>query len=155
MSYVWSKGTAALNNYDQFYGNFRNPIIRPNEEGLTSTDVPHRLLLRGLIGLPWQLDFSPVLELRSGFPWSAVNEFQDFIEPRNTSGRLPSVRTLDFSLTRPWRFKKYRFRAGLRVYNVFGASAERDIQNNITSPFFGQAFNPVERSIGITFGSAK
>ncbi len=153
LSYVWSKGTEALNNYDQFYGNFRNPIIRPDEEGPTPTDVPHRLLLRGLIGLPWQLDLAPVLELRSGFPWSAVDEFQDFIEPRNRSGRLPSVQTLDFSLTRPWRFKKYRFRAGLRVYNVFGASAERDIQNNITSPFFGQAFNPVERSIGITFSS--
>ena len=155
LSYVWSKGTAALNNYDQFYGNFRNPIIRPNEEGLTATDVPHRLLLRGTIGLPWQWDLSPVLELRSGFPWSAVDEFQDFIEPRNSTGRLPAVHTLDFSLTRPWQFKKWRFRAGLRVYNLFGATAERDIQNNITSPFFGQAFNPVERSIGITFGSAK
>ena len=30
----------------------------------------------------------------------------------------------------PWRFKKYRFRAGLKLYNVFGASAERDVQNN-------------------------
>lgn len=155
LSYVWSKGTAALNNYDQFYGNFRNPIIRANEEGRTSTDVPHRLLLRGVIVLPWQLDLAPVLELRSGFPWSAVNEFQDFIEPRNRSGRLPAVRTLDFSLTRPWQFKKYRFRAGLRIYNLFGATAERDIQNNIASPFFGQAFNPVERSIGITFSSGR
>ena len=96
-----------------------------------------------------------MLELRSGFPWSAVDEFQDFIEPRNSTGRLPAVHTLDFSLTRPWQFKKWRFRAGLRVYNLFGATAERDIQNNITSPFFGQAFNPVERSIGIVIGSAK
>jgi len=155
LSYVWSRGTADLNNYDQFFGNFRNPIIRPNEHNLTSTDVRHRLLLRGLIGLPWQVDLSPVLELRSGFPWSAVDEFQDFIEPRNRSGRLPAVKTLDFSLVRPWRFKKYRFRAGIRVYNLFGATAERDIQNNITSPFFGQAFNPVERSIGVVFGSGR
>jgi len=155
LSYVWSKGTADLNNYDQFFGNFRNPIIRANENNLTSTDVPHRLLLRGMIGLPWQLDLSPVLELRSGFPWSAVDEFQDFVGPRNRAGRLPAVQTLDFSLVRPWRFKKYRFRAGIRVYNVFGDTAERDVQNNVTSPFFGQAFNPVERSIGITFSSAK
>jgi hypothetical protein len=155
MSYVWSKGTADLNNYDQFFGNFRNPIIRANEHGLVPTDVRHRLLLRGLIGLPWQVDFSPVAELRSGFPWSAVDEFQDFVGPRNRSGRLPAVRTLDFSLVRPWRFRKYRFRAGIRVYNLFGATAERDIQTNTTSPNFGTAFNPVERSIGIVFGSAK
>jgi hypothetical protein len=155
LSYVWAKGTADLNPYDQFYGNFRNPIVRPNQYGLTSTDVRHRLLLRGTIGLPHQWDFAPVVELRSGFPWSAVNEYQDFVGERNLAGRLPAVRTLDFALTRNWHFKKYRFRAGVRVYNVFGAAAERDVQNNITSPFFGTAFNPVERSIGIVLGSAR
>lgn len=151
LSYVLSKGTADLNNYDQFYGNLRNPIIRRNERNLIPTDVRHRLLLRGTIGLPGQWDFSPVLELRSGFPWSAVDEFLDFVGPRSRAGRLPAVRTLDFSLARPWRFMKYRFRAGLKVYNVFGAAAERDIQNNVTSPLYGTAFNPVERSIGFLF----
>jgi len=155
VSYVWAKGTADLNNYDQFYGNLRNPIIRANENSLIPTDVRHRLLVRGTIGLPGRWDFAPILELRSGFPWSAVNEFQDFVGPRNLSGRLPAVRTLDFSLARPWHVSKYRFRAGLKLYNVFGASAYRDVQNNITSPDYGSFFNPVERSIGFVFGSAK
>ena len=97
LSYVWAKGTADLNNYDQFYGNFRNPIVRANEHSLVPTDVRHRLLLRGLVGLPGQWDLSPVLELRSGFPWSAVDEFQDFVGARNRAGRLPAVRTLDLS----------------------------------------------------------
>ncbi len=155
MSYVWARGTADLNNYDDFYGNFRNPIIRDNERNLISTDVRHRLLLRGTIGLPGTWDFAPVLELRSGFPWSAVNEFLDFVGPRSRSGRLPAVRTLDFSIARPWRFKKYRFRAGIRVFNLFGASAYRDIQTNITSPFYGTPYNPVERSVGFVFGSGR
>jgi hypothetical protein len=153
LSYVWARGTADLNNYDQFYGNFRNPIVRPNENNLTPNDVRHRLLLRGTFGLPWDLSFSPVLELRSGFPWSTVDEFQDFVGPRNRGGRLPAVRTLDFTLVRPWHVLKYNFRAGLKVYNVFGSGAERDIQSNITSPFYGTAFNPIERSIGFVFGS--
>jgi hypothetical protein len=155
VSYVWAKGTADLNNYDQFYGNLRNPIIRGNENGLIPTDVRHRLILRGSFGLPGQWDFAPVLELRSGFPWSAVDEFQDFVGPRNTAGRLPAVRNLDFTIARPWRFKKYRFRAGLKMYNIFGASAERDVQNNLTAPDFGSFYNPIERSIGFVFGSAK
>lgn len=154
-SYVWARGTADLNHYDDFYGNFRHPIIRANEHNLIATDVRHRLLLRGTIGLPGQWDIAPVLEWRSGFPWSAVNEFQDFVGPRSRSGRLPAVRTLDFSLARPWRFRKYRFRAGLKVFNLFGASAYRDIQSNTTSPFYGTAYNPVERSIGIVFGSGR
>ena len=154
MSYVRSHGSADLNNYDQFYGNLRNPILRANEHSLIPTDVPHRLLVRGTIGLPGQWDLAPVIEIRSGFPWSAVNEFQDFVGARNRAGRLPRVRTFDFSLSRPWHVWKYRFRGGIRVYNVLGASAERDVQSNITSPDFGQFFNPLERSIGFVLGSA-
>ena len=155
VSYVRSHGTADLNNYDQFYGNLRNPIVRPNEHNLIPTDVPHRVIARGTIGLPGKWDLAPVIEVRSGFPWSAVNEFQDFIGPRNRSGRLPNVRTVDFSVSRPWHVWKYRFRGGIKVYNLFGASAERDVQSNITSPTFGQFSNPLERSIGFVLGSAK
>ena len=139
---MWAKGTADLNNYDQFAGNLRNPIVRPNENNLIPTDVRHRLLLRGTLGLPGQWDFAPVLELRSGFPWSAVDEFQDFVGPRNRAGRLPAVHTLDFTLARPWRFKKYRFRGGLKLYNALGASAERDVQSNVTSPDYGRFSTP-------------
>jgi len=155
ISYVWARGTADLNNYDQFFGNLRNPIVRANEHGPISTDVRHRVIVRGSLGLPGQWVFAPILELRSGFPWSAVDEFQDYVGPRNRTGRLPAVRTLDFTLARPWRFKKYRFRAGLKVYNVFGASAYRDVQHNVTSPNYGSFYNPLERSFGFVFESAK
>jgi hypothetical protein len=154
MSYVRSHGTADLNNYDQFYGNFRNPIVRANEHNLIPTDVPHRLIVRGTIGFPGNWDLAPVIEMRSGFPWSAVNELQEFVGPRNRSGRLPRVHTLDFSLSRPWHVWKYRFRGGIKVYNAFGSSAQRDVQSNTASPSFGQFFNPLERSIGFVFGSA-
>ena len=154
-SYVWARGTADLNNYDQFYGNLRNPTLRANENNLIPTDVRHRVIVHGNLGLPGRWEFAPMLELRSGFPWSAVNEFQDFVGPRNRTGRLPSVHTLDFTLARPWRLKKYRFRAGLKLYNVFGASAHRDVQDNITSSDYGTFYNPIERSIGFLIGSAR
>ena len=51
-----------------------------------------------------------------------MNEYQDFVGERNRSGRLPTVTTLDMSLARPWKVKKYRFRAGIRVYNLLGKS---------------------------------
>jgi hypothetical protein len=116
--------------------------------------VPHRLLVRGNIGLPHQWDFAPVVEIRSGFPWSAVNEYQDFVGPRNRAGRLPIVRTVDFSVSRQMQLWKYRFRGGIRIYNLLGASAARDVQNNSASPRFGQFFNPIERSIGFVLASA-
>jgi TonB dependent receptor-like, beta-barrel/Carboxypeptidase regulatory-like domain len=155
VSYVRSRGTANLNNYDQFYGNVRNPILRDDENGPTPTDVPNRMIVRGTIGVFGKWDFAPVVELRSGFPWSSVNEYQDFVGPRNQAGRLSRVATLDFSLSRPWHFKKYRFRGGLRVHNIFGSASERDVQNNLTSPDYGRFFNPLERSVGFMFGSSR
>jgi hypothetical protein len=155
VSYVRSHGTRDLNDYDQFYGNFRNPIIRANANSLNPTDVPNRLIVRGTIGLPGRLVLSPLYEWRTGFPWSAVNEFQDFVGERNRAGRLPRVTTLDFTLVRPWRFRKYQFTAGIKVYNVFNAGTERDVQNNITSPDYGTFYNPIQRSIGFVFGTSR
>ena len=155
VSYVRSHSTRDLNDFDQFFGNFRNPIIRPNENSLSPTDVPNRLIVRGSIGLAGQWVLSPLYEWRTGFPWSAVNEFQDFVGPRNHSGRLPTVSTLDFTLVRPWRFRKYRFSAGLKIYNLFDTGDERDVQSNITSPDYGKFYNPIQRSIGFVFGTTR
>lgn len=155
VSYVRSHSTRDLNDYDQFFGNFRNPIIRANEHNLSPTDVPNRVIVRGAIGLPGKWVFWPLYEWRTGFPYSAVNEFQDFVGERNRAGRLPSVNTLDFSLSRPWRFKKYRFTAGLKIHNAFASGSDRDVQSNIASPDFGTFYNPIQRSIGFVFSSSK
>ncbi len=155
VSYVRSHSTRDLNDYDQFYGNFRNPIIRSNENSLSPTDVPNRLIVRGVFGLPGKWVLSPLYEWRTGFPWSAVDEFQDFVGVRNQAGRLPTVSTLDFSLARPWRFRKYHFTAGIKIYNAFNTGDERDVQSNITSPDYGKFYNPIERSIGFVIGSTR
>ena len=80
------------------------------------------------------------------------------VEPDPSRGELRLMstgRTFDFSISRPWHVWKYQFRGGIKVYNIFGASAERDVQTNVTSPSFGQFFNPLERSIGFVLLSAK
>ena len=153
VSYVRSRSTRDLNSYDDFFGNFRNPIIRANENSLSPTDVPHRVIVRGSMGLPGTWTFAPLYEFRTGFPWSAVNEFQDFVGPRNESGRLPRVSTFDFTLTRPFQFKKHRFSAGLRVFNAFGTGDERDVQANVTAPDYGAFYNPIHRSIGLVMSA--
>ena len=89
VSYVWARGTADLNNYDQFYGNFRNPLVRANENSYLPTDVRHRVIVRGNFGIPGQWDFAPVLELAVGFPYSAVDEYQDFVGTRNQRRAAP------------------------------------------------------------------
>jgi hypothetical protein len=155
VSYVRSHSTRDLNDFDSYFGNFRTPLIRKNENSLSPTDVPNRWIVRGSIGLPGRWTFVPVYEWRTGFPWSAVNEFQDYVGERNRAGRLPSVNTLDFTLARPWHFRKYRFLGGIKIYNAFNTSNGRDVQNNIASPDYGKFYNPIERSIGFVVSSVK
>ena len=155
VSYVRSHSTRDLNDYDQFYGNFRNPIIRANENSLSPTDVPNRLIVRGTWGVGGGWVFAPLYEWRTGFPFSSVNEYQDFVGERNRAGRLPTVSTLDFTLARPWHFRKYHFTGGLKIYNVFDTGDERDVQNNLASPDYGKFYNPIQRSIGFVFSSGK
>ena len=62
---------------------------------------------------------TPVIDWRSGFPFSLVNEDQNFIGPRNTEGRFPRLWTLDVLVTKgvtiPFRGKKYKGRGSVRL----------------------------------------
>ena len=137
MSYVRSHSTRDLNDYDQFYGNFRNPIIRRERE-LAEPDRRARIgmIVRGTIGLPGKWVFAPLYEWRTGFPWSAVNEFQDFVGPRNESGRLPSVSARSTSRSRGrWQVPEVPVhRRASRSTTRSTRGNERDVQTNITSP---------------------
>jgi hypothetical protein len=62
---------------------------------------------------------------------------------------------VDLQVTRAWRFKGYRFRAGPKAYNVFGSPAGRDVQNNVTASDYGTTYNPIERSIGFVFSASR
>jgi len=149
-SYVRSRSEADLNAFDLFFGNFRNPIIRDNEFSLTPVDVPNRLVWRGAMLVPYGLLLAPVLEIRNGFPYSRVDENLDFVGSRNRGGRFPRLTTLDLSVTRQVKFRKWKPRVGFRVYNLFNSFAPRDVQNNVDSPVLGSFYNPIPRSWGGT-----
>ncbi len=105
VSYVRSRGTRDLNDYDQFFGNFRNPIIRANENSLSPTDVPNRLIVRGTIGLPGQW-VTRLVRMALGIPLVGRGRVSGFRRLAKPGGAAPSVSTLDFTLARPWRFRK-------------------------------------------------
>lgn len=149
-TYVHSRSRADLNAYDGFFGNFRNPIIRPNEFSRTENDTAHRFLFRGAFAVGgWAV--SPVLEVRQGFPFSLVDENRDFVGPRNQGGRFPVVRVLDLDVQRRVKIGGLTTRIGLRVFNLFDAYTPRDVQNNVDATSFGRFSNPIERTFGLTF----
>ena len=149
-SYVHSKSQGDLNVFDEFYGNYRNPIIRPNQFSLAATDTGHRFLFRGLfVAQSWNI--SPVVEFRQGFPYSQRDEDLQYVGARNRAGRFPNVWVLDLDIQRPFQIGPLNTRIGVRMFHLFERDFPRDVQQNIGSLSFGQFSNFVEHSIGLTF----
>jgi len=154
-SYVRSHASGDLNTFDQFFGNFPTPIIRPNERGRNPYDVPDRMLIWGTIGLPWKLELLPVVDVRSGFPFSALDDDLNFVGRRNRAGRYPLLFALDAELSRWFVFdlmgRQWNIRVGARVYNVTNHFNPRDVQDVTTHPQFGQFFNTAYRQFRLRF----
>ncbi|HEV7797511.1 MAG TPA: carboxypeptidase regulatory-like domain-containing protein [Pyrinomonadaceae bacterium] len=149
-SYVWSSARGDLNTADNYLGDLPAFVIRPNEYGPLPFDVPHRFLMYGELKLPGDITFSPSLEVRSGFPFSVVNEQLDFVGSRNRAGRFPTFMSLDAQVTKGFRipmFQKHKMRAGVAVFNITNHFNPRDVQNNLGSPGFSQFYNTLGPSV--------
>lgn len=149
ISYVWSRARGDLNTADNFLGDFPALVIRPNQYGPLPFDAPHRLLAYGEIKAPYEITISPSLEIRSGFPFSLVNDRLDFIGARNQAGRFPAYISLDAQILKGFKvpFLDKRARAGVAIFNVTNHFNPRDIQSNTGSPQVGEFFNSLGTSV--------
>jgi hypothetical protein len=142
-SYVHSSAVGDLNDFNSFFGNIAQAVIRPNERSLLSFNAPNRFLFWADVQAPFKLTVSPVLDIHSGFPYSVVNEQLDFVGARNQAGRFPRFAALDLEVLRQVKlpFTKRKGRVGVRAFNLFNSFNPVDIQNNLASSRFGTFFN--------------
>ncbi len=148
-SYVRSRAFGELNDYNQFFGNNPYPLIRPNQYGPLPSDAPNRVLFWGIIGLPYKLQFIPILDVHSGFPYSRLDENWNYIGARDEAGRFPTFASLDLKLQYPFDFKfhnhRIQFLGGLKVIDVTNHYNPRDVQQYLASPNYGVFYNSVGR----------
>lgn len=144
-SYVRSHSKGDSNDFNTYLGNMQSPLIHENAYANLPFDTPNRFLFWGVIEAPWKVYVSPVLEVRNGFAYSAVDETQDFVGPRNEL-RYPTFVQLDLRITRTFRvLDKYDVLIGVKVLNALNHFNPRDVQNNIDSNAFGTFYNGVGR----------
>ena len=169
VAYVRSRATGDLNAFNSYFGNARNAVIRANERSLQPFDAPNRLLFWGDIGLPKQITLSPVMDWHTGFPFSLIDENQNFVGARNRGGRYPSFFSLDLQVTKgltpkvpnwgliPAKFRGRRFpgRFGVKLFNLTNHWNPRDFQNNIDSSDFGTFYNSTQRGLRLKFEFVK
>jgi hypothetical protein len=55
-SYTRSKAEGDLNDFNPYFGNFQNPVIRPDKRSLLPWDAPDRFLLWGDFGLKFVVE---------------------------------------------------------------------------------------------------
>ncbi|MGD0456299.1 MAG: carboxypeptidase regulatory-like domain-containing protein [Terriglobia bacterium] len=143
ISYVYSLARGDLNTLSAVFVPFEQPVIRPNVFGALPSNVPNRLVTWGRFKVPWEITASPVLDLHTGFPYSAVDVLQNYVGTPN-SLRFPSYFSLDLQLSKDFRMrwipwaKNHKFRGALRIFNITNHGNFRDVHNNVTSAYFGQ-----------------
>ena len=149
VSYVRSRAWGELNDYNQFFGNIPNPLIRPNQYGPLASDAPNRVLFWAILGLPYKLQLVPILDAHTGFPYSNVGENWNYVGQRNEAGRFPTFASLDLKIQYPFDFKfhghRIQFLGGLKVIDVTNHYNPRDVQQYLGSPNYGVFYNSVGR----------
>ena len=153
VSYVRSSTEGSLNDLNTVAGNRGRAQVLPDAFAPLNADVPHRLLTWGMFSLPCHLTLSPFLEVRSGFPFTRIDEEWNVVGTRNDS-RFPLFVSLDlageFSFTVP---PGIPMRLGLKLFNATGRKNGRAIQRDVERPDFGQVYDPVGRQVRGTLES--
>ena len=148
-SYVRSKATGNLNDFNQFFGNDPQAVIQANARGPLSFDAPNRFLSWGEFIGPWKITLMPVLDIHTGFPYSVMNQSRDFVGPRNDQ-RFRGFNSFDLQVLKelsvPFRGKEHKVKVGLGMFNLFNHFNPRDVQNDLDSYRFGDFFNGPPRT---------
>jgi hypothetical protein len=124
-------------------------VIEPDARGRLPFDAPNRVLFWGQFSAPLKFTVMPVFDLHTGFPYSLVDQYREFIGPRNAQ-RFRRFNSLDMQVTRPvslpFPHKDIKARIGFSVFNLFNHFNPRDVQNDIDSERFDALFNGVGRT---------
>jgi hypothetical protein len=149
LSYVRSRASADLNEFDFFLGSFPVPIVPHNIFGRSPTDVPNRVLASGHITLPRKMWINPLIEFRSGFSYRARDVFQNFLTAEH---RYPSYVSVDANIGRRFQAtKKYGLIVAIAGSNLTNHFNAQTVHANTADPAFGSFFATNGRHLRLDF----
>ena len=166
--YEWSAGYTYSRSRSNAVVDYslENPVYAPQAPGPVDWDAPHRLLSWGWAPVPkWllpkrfeflirQSSVAYLLETRSGFPFSVVNE-EGFLAGRPNGRRFPCYFNVNMHIEKKFRLFGYLWAWRFGYNNLTNHGNPNVVNNNVDSPFFltyerGQqrAFNVRLRFLG-------
>jgi hypothetical protein len=150
-SYIRSKGRGDLNDFANFVGTFPVPIVRPNQYGNLPADLPNRFLAWGVVDLPAKFGIAPVVEYRSGFPYSAIDAQRQYVGTPNVM-RYPRFLSADLRVSKDIQLDgKYGVRLNVSGFNLTNHFNPEVVHNNVADPAFGYFFGHRGRRFTLDF----
>jgi hypothetical protein len=139
-SFVRSTAREDLNSLVTFYDAILAPVIGANSYAPAVADAPRRFLLRAHVMPTGSWLVLGMLDWRDGLPYSIVNDYLDFIGPRNDH-RFPTYVRVEAGVERRLTIGHVHPWIGLRVSNALNAFLPADVVANVGSPAFGTFLN--------------
>lgn len=142
-AYVHSQARGDLNTLSSIYTPFEAPVIVPNLFGTLPSNIPNRVVSWANFKLPRELTLSPVFDIHSGFPYSAVDVLQNYVGTPN-SLRFPTFASVDLKISKDFRIgflpwvRGHKLRLAVSIFNLTNHTNPRDVYSNVTSPLSGQ-----------------
>ena len=150
-SYSKMRTDGDLNDFGLVYDTVRQPLVFDNEVGQQPFDVPDRMLVWGVMRLPWGLTLTPGVEWRDGFLYTVFTEDYTVVEGRNLA-KFPSFFSADVAITKQVTLMGRQTDLGIQLYNLGGYDNPRDVYANLASDQFGVFRNSAGMSIGVRVG---
>ena len=134
--------TGDINDFGLIYDTLRDPLVLANETAFQPFDVPHRVLVWGVVDLPMGLTLTPGIEWRNGFPYTIFTEDYTVVGDRNRED-FPYFLSADVAVTKRLNLFGRSVDLGIQVYNLTSHENPRDVVSNLASPSFGAFRNSV------------
>ena len=143
--------TGDINDFGLIYDTLRDPLVLANETAFQPFDVPHRVLVWGVVDLPMGLTLTPGIEWRNGFPYTIFTEDYTVVGDRNRED-FSYFLSADVAVTKRLNLFGRSVDLGIQVYNLTSHENPRDVVSNLASPSFGAFRNSVGNTIALKLG---
>jgi hypothetical protein len=149
-SYVHSRSRGNLNDFAEFVGDFPSPLVRPDVYATATGNIPHRLLVWGIVPVRKMWKVAPVVEWRSGFPFSPADAAQNYAGVPN-SRYFPNFFSLDLRVGRDIHLRGHGFQVSFSLFNLTNHWNPDSVRLNIADPQFGEFLGQHRRRYRLDF----
>jgi hypothetical protein len=142
VSYVRSATFGEVNDFATLFQTLDAPVLRPGGMARTPTDARNRWIAWGTFNLPRRVVVSPVLEIHSGFPFSAYDQRYDYYGQPN-SRQFPTFMAMDIVAYKTLTVRRRTADVGFQLFNATNHFNPRDVYSVVEAPGYGGFTNSV------------